>query len=204
MDIIIISKTRMSNGSCVGALTFNGKFLRLLNETGHNQPTDTDFSVRQIWEIEYKERDYMKPPHIEDVLVISKKCKGTLKEEIKMLELVKKLNAPIWHGNADILFDGKLNWTANGSGYINEETGVPSNSVGFWIPDKNLTKRILYEKPRYDYPHSSWRNFAYVGYSNPVDTIIAGTLVRVSLARWWCKDEDTEERCSLQLSGWYD
>ena len=40
----------------------------------------------------------------------------------------------------------------------------------------------------------------------PIKVIPAGTLVRVSLARWW-RPEDSEpnfeERCYLQLSGWY-
>ena len=205
MNIIIIAKTHMKNGSCVGALADNGKFLRLLDEDGHNQPINTDFEVRQIWGIEFKERNYMRPPHIEDVLVTSKKLKGTLKEEITMLEIVEKFNIPIWHGNPDALFDGKLNWTHNGSGYINEENGIPNNSVGFWIPDMNLTKRISpFDKIQYSYPNIDWRNFPYVGYSNSVDTILAGTLVRVSLARWWSKDQNTAEACYLQLSGWYD
>ncbi|MFH1320564.1 MAG: hypothetical protein ABII90_07920 [Bacteroidota bacterium] len=58
------------------------------------------------------------------------------------------------------------------------------------------------DKVRYSYP-IRWRNISYVGFQNPVDKIPAGTLVRISLARWWSPNED-EERCYLQLSGWYD
>ena len=43
----------------------------------------------------------------------------------------------------------------------------------------------------------------YVGFEEAVETIPAGTLVRVSLARWWDTNGTTEDRCSLQLSGWY-
>ena len=45
----------------------------------------------------------------------------------------------------------------------------------------------------------------YVGYEAPVLVIPAGSLVRVSLARWWHKPNapDEGETCSLQLSGWF-
>lgn len=43
----------------------------------------------------------------------------------------------------------------------------------------------------------------YVGFAEPINKIPAGTLVRVSLARWWRPTETSEERCYLQLSGWY-
>lgn len=47
----------------------------------------------------------------------------------------------------------------------------------------------------------------YVGFEPAVDLIPKGTLVRVSLARWWRPHDsppDMEERCYLQLSGWYE
>ena len=204
MDVIIVSKTHMSNAACVGALATKGRSLRLLNKNGDNQPTDTDFEVRHVWEIEFTEREYNRSPHIEDVLVISRNLKGTLKDELTMLQMVERFNAPIWRGSPDILFDGKLNWTNNGSRYINEENGIPDNSVGFWIPDRPLKKREFYGT-RYSYPNiNGWRSLPFVGFGNEIDIIPAGSLVRVSLARWWDRNGETEERCSLQLSGWYD
>ncbi|MBA7518862.1 hypothetical protein ES705_10936 [subsurface metagenome] len=204
-QIIIVSKTHMSNAACIGALAINGRFLRLLDEDGYNQPTDTDFEVRQVWKIEFEEREQTTPPHVEDVLITSKKRKGTLKNEITMLQIVERFNAPIWRGSPDVIFDGKLQWTDSGSGYIPENGEIPERSVGFWISDKNLIKRIFYEKTRYNYPNiNGWRSLPYVGYSQAVESIPTGTLVRVSLARWWDRDGETEKRCSLQLSGWYD
>ena len=98
-----------------------------------------------------------------------------------------------------------MNWTVNGSGYINEENGISENSVGFWIPDRNLTKRIFYEKTRYNYPNTNGRrSLPFVGFEAELNIIPGGSLVRVSLARWWDTNGTTEERCSLQLSGWYD
>jgi hypothetical protein len=204
-QVIIVSKTQMSNTSCVGALATNGRFLRLLNENGYNQPIDTDFTVRQVWEIEFQEKENRRPPHIEDVLVISKNLEGMIKDEFSMLQMVERFNAPIWRGSPDVLFDCKLNWTDNGSGYISENGEIPEHSVGFWIPDRKLTKKIFYEKIRYNYPTiNGWRSLPYVGYAESVNLIQAGTLIRVSLARWWDRNGETENRCSLQLSGWYN
>lgn len=204
-QIIIVSKTHMTSAACIGALATNGKYIRLLNEGGCNQPVDTEFEVRQVWEVEFEERTDKKPPHIEDVIIKSKKLKGTLKDELTMLKIVQKFNASIWRGSPDVLFDGLLQWTDSGSGYVSDNSSIPNNSVGFWIPDKDLTKNIFYEKVRYGYPKTAnWRSLPYVGFEEAVEVIPAGTLVRVSLARWWDTNGTTEDRCSLQLSGWYD
>lgn len=96
-------------------------------------------------------------------------------------------------------------WTDNGSGYISKNGEIPDNSVGFWISDRNLKKRIAFDKVRYNYPvENGWRSLPYVGFEEPVETIPAGTLIRVSLARWWDTNGKTEDRCSSQLSGWYN
>jgi hypothetical protein len=204
MKVLIVSKTKMSKHVCVGAIASNGRYLRLLTEDGLNQPNDTPFQVRQGWEIEFVERPIKTAPHVEDVLLTSKKLTGVLKSQISMLDMVIKYNVPIWRGSPNTLFDGLLNWTDNGSGFINKENGLPSKSVGFWIPDKNLTKKDFWGV-KYNYPMSQgWRNMPFVGLEAPIDTIPAGSLVRVSLARWWDTDGTTEPRCSLQLSGWYD
>ena len=39
--------------------------------------------------------------------------------------------------------------------------------------------------------------------AEPISEIPSGTLLRVSLARWWKKYEEEEKKCYLQLSGWY-
>jgi len=205
MDVIIVSKTHMSNASCVGGVLANGRFVRLLNENGYNQDINTPLNIGDVWTIEFSERENKKSPHIEDVLVSKMNLKFSFETIDNMVEYLKsKLKIKIWRGSPDILFDEKLNWTDNGSGFINKENGIPENSVGFWIPDMKLTKRIFYEKVRYNYPNiNGWRSLPFVGFQNPVDVIPAGTLIRISLARWWDTNGKTEERCALQLSGWY-
>ena len=203
MDVIIVSKTKMSNAACVGGVLGNGNFVRLLNSNGYNQDSDTELNIGDVWTIKYQERNEKTPPHIEDVLVSSMTFKFSFGSISKMVTYLKeKLKVKIWSGSTEVLFDGKIQWTSGGSGYISKTGEIPENSVGFWIPDKDLTRNDFKEKVRYSYP-LRWRNIAYVGYQNPVDKILSGTLVRVSLARWWSPNDD-EERCYLQLSGWYD
>ncbi len=205
MDVVIVSKTHMSNAACIGGITANGRSVRLLDENGYNQPTYNDFKVRQVWRMRFRERPNPVAPHLEDVLVDSKELRGSLRDDLTMLQLVERFDVPIWRGSPDELFDNCLLWTNYGSGYISSNGQIPSQSVGFWIPDRDLTKRIFYERVRYDYPNiNGWRSLPYVGFDRAIDVIPSGSLVRVSLARWWDRDGETEDRCALQLSGWYD
>ncbi len=218
MDVIIVSKTHMHTASCVGGVLANGRSVRLLDSNGHNQGIDTPLNIGDVWIIEFEERAHRRPPHIEDVLVTSMSFKFAFSSISKMVDHLKeKSKIKIWEGSPDILFDGKIQWTSGGSGYISETGEMPDNSIGFWIPDKDLTRKDYEDKVKFTYASDKielvagfvstkvrrvWRTIPYVGFQTPVDSIPAGTLVRVSLARWWTPNED-EERCYLQLSGWY-
>jgi hypothetical protein len=205
MEILILSKTHMNHGKCcVGGITNSGRYVRLLTPAGENQNEDTELAPRQVYDIKFTERPNNTPPHIEDVLIQSRKLKGVLEDHIEIIDFIVEREIPIWKGSPDVLFDKKIQWTDNGSGYINKKA-VPEHSVGFWIPDKDLTKNIFYNKVRYNYRSKiGWRSLPYVGFDEAIETIPAGTLVRVSLARWWDTKGTTELRCPLQLSGWYD
>lgn len=196
----------MAHGICVGGVLANGRFVRLMKMDGHNQDEDTPFNVSDVYTIEFQEKPNLRPPHIEDILVSNKKFKFTFSSIENMVKyLTEKLKVKIWEGSPDILFDGKLQWTNSGSGYISIEGEIPEHSVGFWISDKPLTKRIVFDRVRYNYPNIiGWRSLPYVGFDEPVQQIPSGTLIRVSLARWWDRNGETEDRCSLQLSGWYN
>ena len=192
-----------SGRCCIGGISEKGEYVRLLTEGGENQQETTELLPCQVWDIDYVKREHIFPPHIEDVIVRAKTFKYTLDDESKVIEIIKKLEAPVWAGSPNSLFDGKIKWTNNGSGYINNPD-IPSHSVGFWIPDNDLTKNE-YNGIRYSHHYEEgWRSLKFVGYEDPVDKIPAGTLLRVSLARWWKPDGIDEERCYLQLSGWYN
>jgi len=203
--VLILSKTKMNHSQvCIGGLTLNGRYIRLIDEHGNNQPENTDLAPKQVWEIEFVERQNNIPPHVEDVIVLNRIKKGILKEDITIKDFIDKREIPIWRGHPDNLFDSLIQWTPGGSGYIDRTGGVPNHSVGFWISDKDLRKNE-YQGIRYQYPTSvGWRSIKYKGTEEPVDLIPAGTLIRVSLARWHAFNEGEELKCWLQLSGWYD
>jgi len=203
--VLILSKTQMKNHQvCVGGLTLEGRYVRLIDETGNNQPENTNLAPRQVWEIEFKERPNNIPPHVEDIIVLNRTAKGHLRDDITIKDFIEKRKIPIWRGHPDNLFDNLIQWTANGSGFIDKAGGIPNHSVGFWISDKDLI-RDDFQGVRYKYPGSTkWRSLKYKGFDEPIDLIPAGTLIRISLARWHSFTEEEKPKCWLQLSGWYD
>lgn len=200
MEALILSKTHTRTEACVGGIVIDTlRPIRLMNGPGEYQPGDTPFSVGQIWDIEFKENPD-KAPHIEDVIVSSRKYLRNIESIFAFISE----NCQILKGSPLVLYDELLKWTGSGSGYICERNGVPNTSVGFWISDRDL----IYENGYYTYSQLTrfhrTRRFKYVGFDNPIGIIPAGTLIRVSLAKWWSPpDIDIEERCYLQLSGWY-
>lgn len=43
--VLILSKTQMKNHQvCVGGLTLEGRYVRLIDETGNNQPENTNLA----------------------------------------------------------------------------------------------------------------------------------------------------------------
>lgn len=204
--VIVVSKTQIKSEYCIGGILEDGHFVRLLKSDGHNQDTTTIFTIGRWYDIEYRERPHKRPPHIEDILVLRAfPCDIALHNDLQHF-IKNEISSNIWQGGATVLFDGKLKWSASGSAYINSEA-IPEHSVGFWEPNVSLLMRKFEDTGKIKYSYKDverWYNIPYVGLQNPISRIPAGTLLRVSLARWWQKDENTEERCYLQLSGWYN
>jgi putative nucleic acid modification protein with dual OB domain len=188
---------------CIGALGFeNNESLRLLHPTQHYQPTDTPFSIGDIWEVDLRTTPHIKPPHTEDVVVVNQKFISKQNNLKAFLEARVRL----FRGSPEILFDELINFKRNGSTYISQRPGVPSYSTCFWIPDRDLVEDHD-EHGVYYLCHRSGGSFRikYVGLEKPVDIIAKSSLVRISLSRWWRPDDNSqpEKRCYLQLSGWY-
>lgn len=201
MEVLIVAKTHMSQTACVGGFELSThKNIRLLNEDGSNQPTNTPFEVGQVWDVEYDTRPNLKSPHMEDVLIRSQRF---IRNQLSVGQFLI-VNAPVWRGSPETLFDGKIHYERAKSGYV-RPGNVPLQSVGFWLSDKNLELTILNDHKHYFYFGDGNEVFVipYVGYANPIDTIRSGILVRVSLARWWRQPGFNDERCYLQISGWY-
>lgn len=196
----------MGGHRCIGGLTEVGCSIRLLDRNGHHWDEGAPFQVGQVWKLglQQVEPSALRAPHVEDVLVTSATYvtnDGNPRATIVSL-------APPWQGPASALFGGRVKYTHSHNGYI-AESDLPDRSTWFWIPDRDL--RFRSDGKHYDYPSKvltveTPQGLSYVGEPAPPAVIPAGTLVRVSLARWWKPenaDDDCPLRCFVQLSGWF-
>lgn len=190
----------MGQAFCIGGWTADDRSVRLLLPGANCHPLDTPFRIGDVWELDFAPREDVVPPHVEDVIV----TRGRRAGRIANVGDVLRRRVPVWSGEPHRLYDGVLGWTANGSGYVSHRRGLPRVSTGFWLPDRDLHLAAVGDDRHYHYPQRYSRRLGYVGAQRAEEVIPAGTLVRVSLARWWAPvDSGMEERCYLQLSGWY-
>ena len=110
-------------------------------------------------------------------------------------------------GDPQNLYEGLLKTTENGSLYIPHGDDVPSYSTAFWRTDQPLVLDTeSARRLRYRYPtENGGYTLTFVGFQEPLKTIPADTLLRVSLAHWWRPRNrpHAELRCYVQLSGWF-
>lgn len=205
MTVLIVSKTRMhGNNVCVGGFDLEvGRNVRLLTAQGYNQPTTTTYQIGEIWNVIYRPRVGCKPPHVEDVLVTSSSRAGVQPD----LSVFIRGNCPVVVGPLNNAFGGLLQYTGSGSAFISRGAGVPDGSVCFWEASARLRRDDFETKIRYAFRQGfANRHISFVGFQTPVDEIPQGSVVRLSMARWWKpKDAPVEEpeKCYLQLSGYY-
>lgn len=208
--VLIVAKTRMTPTMvCVGGLNLeNNQNIRLLRPGSTNQTPDTPFEVGQFWELDFYPPNKITPPHVEDVIVSCMAYIDTLPE---LRDFLMERVHP-WQDGLNQLFNGMLTLDYNNC-YISQARISPC-STGYWLPDKPLTLVLKEGKPYYTieqtikigtYSYNRGFSIKYVGFAEPVERLPAGSLLRVSLARWWApKEREYEEKkCFLQLSGWY-
>lgn len=206
--VLIVSKTRMGTVYCVGglALSTNLSVRLCLSPQKKFQPEDTPFTIGQIWNLEFFHCTDLIPPHVEDVVVTSKQLVGNVPDLRAFL--LARVN--VWRGGPDALFDGLLQLKDRQNAYITEKGPLPRQSTGYWLPDRFLSCHDFENTIRYGFVYSDGVKqtkqtmfIKYVGVEESRLTLSANTLLRVSLARWWCKPGEIEPKCYLQLSGWY-
>jgi len=133
MKVVIVAKTRMGSGACAGALTFDGRSLRLTaadRET--NDHFNMDYQVGEVWEVETQPAPEIILPHIENVIVTRDRRLGPITD----IETFIEQQMPPVSGGADVIFGGLAQTTKAGSLYITERIGLPGPSTMFWIPDQ--------------------------------------------------------------------
>jgi len=200
-NILVVSKTKMKNNHvCIGTISSSGKYMRLLYPDNKNMKNDIDININDHLFIKYKNRKDIVNPHTEDInMYFAKKISINNKP---LPNILKSLNATIWTGKPTVLFDGKLIWSKawQSKGYISDKN-IPTFSVGFWIANQDL----YLNNGRYEYiTDNNTFSIPYVGVNEPQECIYKGTVVRVSLARWWKNSNYfDDERCYLQISECY-
>jgi len=202
-QVLVVCKTRMSTGLCLGGLVLgsNDK-IRLLPPEGYNQPVDTPFEVGELWDCILERKPAGRKPHTEDMYIRRQRRLGRLSNPRDFL--LGRLRIEPTHKSK--LFDGLLRYTGSGSAYISERTGLPDYAHAFWRPMYGLRLRQTEKSAYYHYEDPDWDErfrLPYVGLEDRVPWLVPGSLLHLSLARWWQQPGIREKRCYLQLSGWF-
>jgi ATP-dependent DNA helicase RecQ len=201
MKVVIVAKTRMGSGACVGGITFEGQSVRLIApDAASNDRFNQEYCVGDVWDVEYTIPP-VTPPHVENIVVHDKVRLPPINDLAGFVEQYM----PAHEGGPSVLFEGLARPNSSGALYIAERWGIPSFSTMFWRPDQPLQQDLSAKRIRYCYPTpAGGRTLTFVGYQEPLEEIPAGALLRVSLAHWWRPEDqpDAELRCYVQLSGW--
>ncbi len=201
MNVVIVGRTRMQSGLCIGGMTTDYRSVRVLPPQGHAHPEDAPYQVGDIWELDLHPIPHVQGPHVEDMVLRAPGRRIDRLEDVG--EWVMRGVQP-WRGPAAIIFDGTIRASAAGRAHVGSDA-VPTSSVGFWMPDRPL---VLSEGDRLRYTYTDheggrWR-FTYAGTAPALRIIPAWMLVRVSLARWWAPaDGSIPAACYAQVSGWF-
>lgn len=203
MKAVIVAKTRRGKGACIGALTFEGRSLRLV-EAGLDavDGAGLEYALGEVWEIRCRRPKSMTPPHVENVTVSAKQRLAPLQDLPGFIQH----HMPPVQGGVDQLFEGRLGHTSLGALYVTERLGLPTYSTLFWRPDRALERVEDAKRIRYRYPTAEGgRTLTYVGFQEALPEIPPGALLRVSLSQHWRPPDqpEAELRCYVQLSGWF-
>lgn len=201
--VLIVAKTNLSNETySVGGIQLDSlRSLRLFPPTQNSHPRDTPLDIGQVWEFTFQEMspEEIIAPHVEDIRVIGAKMLRTMSLDQVKAFVLENIGAPIVHPKD--LFYGRLQSKQSKKKRITPAGGIPLKSTGFWRLQGDLILQEADNKARYIcIDHSRRRtiiDLPFVGEQALEEVIPAGTLLRLSLSRWF------DEGFWLQLSGWF-
>ena len=195
------------NRVCVGGFDIiQHSNVRLLTPSGENQDFESPLTVHKVIKAVYRRQNVrLKHPHTEDVRLLDYEFL-----EVTSSDLLRFQNLwPIVAGPIERTFSGSLSREGSMSLSV-RESNVPDHSVCFWRLDQPLLQDVDYferfNKRIYNYRIGASRvRLPFVGLQGAERMLRAGTVVRLSLARWWRPEnaDYSDKRCQLQLSGWY-
>jgi ATP-dependent DNA helicase RecQ len=193
----------MGGGACIGGMVEEtGLPVRPLPVKGFCHAPEVAFNVGEVWSMHLRRREPVEAPHVED-----HDEWGAVRAGVKdgLLAFITRHGQP-HDGDVEELFGRTLVVRSSGTAYLPRSSPAPAWSVEFWRPPRPLEHHSDRDgRPRYTLLGGSCLRIPYVGYEAPVAFIPAGTILRLSLARWWVNPQAPEEgeSCSLQLSGWF-
>lgn len=208
--VLIISRTKMKEEKvCVGGLDIDEhRSVRLLDNNGRHETADAcPYNIFDVWDIDYVMKSATVLPHSAEDAYVSKRQR-LFKVSIERPDFISMLirnGINVYEGNICNAFCGMLDSTDNGRLYI-ARPNVPDHSTCFWICDRDLRRDLFHGiNYRYNDGTSRWGyKIKYVGVDEEtLEVIPKGTLIRLSLAHWWDTNGTTEDRCYLQLSGYF-
>lgn len=199
--VLIVSKTQMAYGVCVGGINEDtNELIRIHNEKGGNLPSNSPYEIGDRWEMNVEKAwNARTEPHVEDMQTFPiRKINNVGHVEIVDYISAHSFGKRLTQGRLQDTFEGCLHLTGTRN-FINEDN-IPTFSTQFWIADQDLIHHESFGKHYYMYNDI---RIKFVGYQTLIDQIPCGSIIRLSLANWWNGDGSNENRCYLQLSGWY-
>src|SRR5215211_2246194 len=113
--VLIVAKTRLKRGFCVGGIAQKGCSVRLnVPVNPAVEGSNHEYEIGDVWLIEeYTIRHNLKAPHLEDIDVLSKKY---IKVSDRPCAAIEQLMPPVV-GGIELLFDGAVRRFENGRLY---------------------------------------------------------------------------------------
>ena len=103
MKVLIVAKTRQGSGACIGGITFEGHSVRLIAaDAAFNEHVGLEYVVGEVWELDATPADQVIPPHVENIVVRSKRRLGPMTDPVPFIEA----HMPPVVGGADLLYEG--------------------------------------------------------------------------------------------------
>ena len=201
-QVLVVCKTRMKTGLCLGGLTLDGMLkIRMLPADGWNQPTTTPLEVGQVWDCLLDPARGAKKPHTEDMRVLRQRLLRNMPDMRGWL----LDNLRDFQRHRDDLFGGTLERKDRGSAFASERRGLPGYAHEFWLTEADLALR---RDGRRDYYFAQGMSagplrIPFVFLESPPRRIPAGSLLHLSLTRPYAPNPSAEAVCWLQISAIY-
>lgn len=200
VHVLIVGKTLMRNGFCIGGMDVaSGKSYRLMPSTGYAWPSDTPMHLGQIWQMHLMPAFSGEVPHLEDHMVRSQQL---VSQHPNPAELIRKHSIHC-SGGVFSTFKGQLDDAREKLFYLPAKQTLDFSTCFWEVPHSlEFTEDDRYNKIRCQMGVFS---IPYVGAQRipPTMKLPPKTLVRLSLARPFDQNGQTEPRCYVQLSGWF-